>query len=596
MKYINKNNLIFGVILIVAAIFRFLYLGSIPVSIAHDEIDNIIQAQSVIFTGNDISGKWSPFDFLPTPTLMGELAPMINVFALILLPQTLFSYRFTSAFLSVVFLIILYIFLKKLKVSDNVSLSITALLVISPWHIIFSRTALEQPASLFFYVLSWIFLSNIFNSSKNKQKQILNIVAFILSYAIGFFTYHGYKFSMPIMTGLVALYFSNVLKVKNNLKVFLLIMVFMGSLYGHVLLKKEHYAQRSVEIIFSDTDRFTKSIDIERRISLAPESIKPIFSNKLLSLGQAIVDKYLFMLSPELLIEHGENNGAFALWTIGYIYLLFAPLIILGLFAIYRSKQSHEILLLALLFLSPLASVIHMNNSFAFRSGIFFVFINIIMGYGLVEFMNFVNKSFAKYRYLSFTIFGLLTVVSILHFCYLYFFVSPINNSSSYFFTERITVEYVRRNSDASILIVDSQPRYIYSGYILNKGDITKTDILSFNNQYSSTEDDTYNYHNLTVTRRCPDDISTFDTVIVGRLSLDDPTGCEAVRNLISLPSTIVSQVLSPKDSGLDRYIIGDNFCSKYELLTYIHPTSISQLSLAKLTDQQFCETWIAKQ
>lgn len=590
----NMKNLI--IIFLVSIFFRFLYLDVIPVSLAHDEIDNIIQAQSVRHTGSDISGTWHPLNFLPTPTLMGELAPLINVPMLSILPQSIFASRATSALLSSIYPIILVIFLIKIGVSRRVATVSALLLTISPWHIIFSRTALEQPASLFFYTSSWIFLINLFKYKKINYSFIFQSLLFIIFYTFGFFTYHGFKFSMPILTGIIIAYLTWFNNFVYKWPKFTVTSVFIASLFVHVLLNQSLYSSRSVELIFKDTEKFSENINFERRVSIAPDFMKQIFSNKYISLAQAIGDKYLYTISPDLLFQHGENNGMFALWTIGYFYLFSLPLILIGFMSILRTRSKEQLLILALLALSPTASIIHTNNSYAFRSAIYFVLLNIILAYGCLEAYGYVSNSLSRYKAYIFGGFTIIILLSVAHFSYLYFFVSPVNNSNSYFFGERLMSQYINLSHSNKILVIDPQPRYIYSSLVLSRSKVSKEVMASFNKQYSSVETDIYSSGNITIMRDCPENIEIYDTIITIRSNLEDTTRCGSVRNRMSLSNIERSGFVTTKDSGLERIIIGDKLCSGIALRRYVHPTSISDFKLNNLTREQFCTTWVVKQ
>ena len=164
-------KLSYFLLFIFALIPRMYALGTIPSALSHDEVDVIIQAHSIRLTGRDLSGKWSPFTLLPNDGLMAELSPIINLPALTLLPNTLFTAHFTTALLGSLYPILIVILLTSWGLNKKASWISGILLALSPWHLLFSRTSLEQPASLFFYTLSWILLATIF-STKNKPSKM----------------------------------------------------------------------------------------------------------------------------------------------------------------------------------------------------------------------------------------------------------------------------------------------------------------------------------------------------------------------------------------------------------------------------------------
>lgn len=582
-------------ILAVSVLFRFLYLGVIPVSLSHDETDSIIQAHSVIQTGTDIAGTWSPLSFLPNSGVMAELAPLIHAPALTLLPNSLFTAHLTDALLGSFFPLLIFYWLTLLKTKRNVALTAAALLSISPWHIIFSRTALEASASLFFYLCSWVFLTKL-TADKNAKNPVLNLVLFIIFYILGFFTYHGSKFSMPLLTGLIILwrYFTATGKQVKKLLVISLIVVLLLLIRTVVFSNK--YASRNSELLLFNTDKYEESINLDRRQSLAPPGLRQLYSNKPIKLIQELRDKYLAAVDLDLLFLHGETNGAFSLWKVGYLYLIFLPFLLIGLAKMITSHKPEQLLLLVLLVLSPIASVLHVNNSLAFRSGIYFVLLNIVTAYGIVSTSQFLSTLNPKVRGVLYTLFSIVLAISISYFSYTYFYISPVTNANSYFYSDRLIANYIRLAPNNKTLIITTQPRYLKSAVILANSNVTKEDILSFNSSYSPVEADEYLSDSLTIVRSCPMDVSReYDTVILETNAFDKLKDCAPVSKLLQNEQNNLVYLVAIQDSGEQYKIIGDNLCKDYSLMKYVHPTSLSDYKLERMNAAQFCQTWVVR-
>lgn len=586
-------------ILLVAIFFRFLYLGVIPVSLAHDETDNIIQAHSYIQTGRDIVGTWRPLELLPNSGVMAELGPMINATSLSLLENNLFTARFTTALLSSIFPLLVLYWLTLVGVASSVATVTAWILAISPWHILFSRTVLEQPTSLFFYFLSWIFLSQLLQPKKRPLSHtILHTLFFTLFYGIGFFTYHGYKFSLPIFTGILICwhYLVNIRKPARWLLIIPSLIVV--GLILRTFVYSSHYASRGSELLFSNTAQYEKQINEDRRQSLAPELLKSIYSNKPLKLMQDIRNKYMGAINPDLLFIHGESNGVFSTWQTGYLYLITLPFLLTGIgYLILRHKRDH-LLILTLLVVSPIASIIHVNNTLAFRSGIYFVFLNIVTAYGLVYAAKLVESWSRTLRYLSYTVFAVTLACSLSYFCYIYFYVFPVTNAGAYFFGDRLVANYVRLTPRSKILLIVNQPRYQYAAITLTSSNISKADIDSFENSYSPSDLDEYRRDNLTVVKNCRgltgDD---YDTVIIAKNILGDQGDCEPLNKLkLSSPTISTASFVSPLDSGEEYQIVGDDLCKNYQLSTYVHPSSLMHFKLEQMTQAEFCTKWVVQQ
>ncbi|TXH06996.1 MAG: phospholipid carrier-dependent glycosyltransferase, partial [Candidatus Moraniibacteriota bacterium] len=242
-------------LLAISLVPRFVSLSTVPTSLSHDEVDLIIQAHSVRLTGKDLSGSWSPLSLLPNAAIMAELGPVINLPALSLLPNSLFSAHVTTAILGSCYPLLIVLLLFSWGVSKQVACLSGFMLALSPWHLLFSRTTLEQPTSLFFYTLSWIFLSKIFSKNKNLKVFLLSTFSFIIFYLIGFYTYHGYKFALPLLTVFVAIF--NYFKSTNpkKTKILAVVLILIASLYLRTYLNQSSYVGRQSEIIFLDQSR-----------------------------------------------------------------------------------------------------------------------------------------------------------------------------------------------------------------------------------------------------------------------------------------------------------------------------------------------------
>jgi hypothetical protein len=583
-------------ILAVSVFFRFLYLGVIPVSLSHDETDSIIQAHAVIQTGRDIVGSWSPFSLLPNSGVMAELAPLIHVPALLILPNSLFSAHFTNALLGSFLPLLVWYWLSLLKTKRRVALFAAVLLAVSPWHIIFSRTALEASTSLFLYFGSWIFLTKLSVEKYRPKTSLISLLLFILLYGLGYFTYHGYKFSLPLLTGIIILWQYKGLVNKNIKRLLLFSAFFIFVLIARTVIYSDQYVSRNSELIFFNTVKYQDSINLDRRQSLAPRALRYLYSNKPVKLLEQLRDKYLDVANLDMLYIHGEANGAFSLWKVGYLYLLTLPFLLLGLAEMLTSGNKTQLLILTLLLISPVASVIHVNNSLVFRSGIYFILLNIVTAYGLVSAYEYVSTFKPKLKWSLYAVFVVISLVQVVHFSYVYFYVFPVANANSYFFSDRIIGNYLRLSTDSKTLIIATQPRYLKSASVLVNRDMTKDHITGFNSSYSPIEADIYQSSQLTIMRDCPKgDEELYDTVILEVNSLDSLKECAPVKRLLADPQLSTASIVSVVDSGDQYKILGDRLCNDYNLSQYVHPDSLSDFKLEQMDATKFCQTWIVR-
>lgn len=572
-------------ILFLSLLPRLYSLGTIPTSLAHDEVDMIIQAHSLRLTGTDLSGTWSPWSLLPNDAVMAELGPAVNLPTLSLLPNSLFAAHATSALLSSLYPLVLVLVLLSLGFSRRLSWFLGYALALSPWHILFSRTSLEQPTSLFFYTLSWLSLSTLFKA-KNKKSILLSTFTFLTFYSIGFYTYHGYKFALPLLTVILSLYHSY--RQKRYLPL-LIVALITGGLYLRIMANPSSYLSRGGEIAFLDKSRFSQVVDYDRRLSLLPDSLTQVFSNKPQAIVSLAVDKYLSVFSPDQLFTKGEKNGVFSTGRTGYLYLFLAPFVVIGFASLVTSGKSRDLLLLVLFLLSPLATVLHTNTSFAFRSAIFVVLLTVLSAKG-------VEVLAVRYSRLKVTLIAAaLTLLSAAHFGYVYFGLYPVESSRAYFFGDRTLGTYLSHRSSERILVIDPQPRYIMSYLVLTNPDITREVIAPLIGRYDvGEENNIYTLGSLTIRRDCPATLTeSYDTVIVDFTLVEGLDQCPPLLALQVNNQLSVRKIVDPLDSGVIKYLYNDKICDDLTLSPYLSLDKVKDFGLEKMSRVQFCSRWI---
>lgn len=583
-----KRLLPYLLLFALATLPRFFSLNVIPTSLSHDEVDLIIQAHSVRLTGTDLSGSWNPWSLLPNDAVMAELAPVINLPALSILPNTLFAAHATTALLGSLYPLLIVILLISWGMSHRVAWLTGFLLALSPWHILFSRTTLEQPTSLFFYTLSWIFLSKLFDRSKSNWHFLISVFGFLITYPIGFYTYHGFKFVLPIMTAVLALY--SFMRSSSKYKIPLLILagLTISGLYLRIYINSTSYSSRQSEIIFMDQARFTKAVDSDRRTSLLPDRLNQFFSNKPIEMLKLATEKYLSTISPEQLFMKGEKNGVFSTGRTGYLYLFLLPFVLIGIASMIMSGKRAELFALVLLFISPLATVIHQNGSFAFRSAIFIVLITMVAAIGIEA----LNTRYPKLR-LSLVAVAL-TAISFVYFSFVYLGYYPVESSRPYFFGDRVLSTHLSHRSDERILVIDPQPRYVMSYLVLTNKDVNLDNLKPMINKFSvGEENNEYQLGNLTIRRDCPTTLQPdYDTVIADFTLVEGLDKCAPLMNL-SESKMPVHKIVDPKDSGVIKYIYGDRICEGSALSRYLTLTGTSSFALDEMSRVQFCSSWI---
>ena len=146
-----------GILILIFAlgfVIRFYHLGKAPTGLFIDEAALGYNAYSILKTGKDEFGKSWPIVFrsvsdFKAPVYIYLVVPLIPMFDL-----TSFTVRLPSFIFSFLTLPLLYLLTTKLSNKYKIALPLLAvlLLAISPWHVLFGRTAYETSVALFFYL------------------------------------------------------------------------------------------------------------------------------------------------------------------------------------------------------------------------------------------------------------------------------------------------------------------------------------------------------------------------------------------------------------------------------------------------------------
>ncbi len=230
MKKLLKNkNLLFvvvaGLILALAFFVRIYNLDSVPKGFHIDEAIIADNANSILKTGKDTNGNFLPLqteqfgDYNPTGYSYLDILP-IKLFGM-----TIFAARIVAVVMGVLavfsVMVLAYAFFESRKISILASL----LFALSPWDIMFSRTAEETGVSIFFMVLGFGLL--LLGVKREKIKYILFSTLLLF---ISYFMYFTPRLFVPLMflAFLLPIKFWISKRKKLFTKVFVLCFIFLG--------------------------------------------------------------------------------------------------------------------------------------------------------------------------------------------------------------------------------------------------------------------------------------------------------------------------------------------------------------------------------
>ena len=195
-----------SVIVVIAAVIRFIAITSIPPSLDWDEASVGYDAYSILQTGKDQWGKIFPIVFQS----FGEFKYPIHIYFTALTTWIFgygtFSVRVGSAFFGVINIVLLFFLVWILTKSKTVAFTASLLMAFSPWAIQFSRVNWETNFGLFFFFLGIIYFF------KGLEKKRWFIPLSFLLFGIDLFTYNAAKVFIPLFVfALVVIYWKDLL-------------------------------------------------------------------------------------------------------------------------------------------------------------------------------------------------------------------------------------------------------------------------------------------------------------------------------------------------------------------------------------------------
>ena len=399
MRY--QKLLLIGIILL-ASILRLYLLGSAPVSLFGDEVDAGYNAFSLLKTGKDYNGNPWPIyseslgDFRPT-AYMYTLIPGIVLFGL-----NNFSVRIIPALLGIINIYLIYLLIKQaislvkknqlpFIIRFNFPLLTALLLTITPWHIHFSRVAIEQTLYL------TLLLLGTYAILKTLHHPNWGIIAGCF-FALATYTYHAAKLFSPLLFfTLILVYRQPLFKLpKKQLLLggltFVLILVPLISdfFYGSG-------QNRFNSLTWYNHPKLIEEINYSRgQITHLVSPLPRLFQNKLITYAQYWSKNYLMAFSLEYLFISGDaQQPRHSLPGFGLFYWWMLPFFLSGIYICWQNKSLRFIkLILFWLVLAPLPSSLTIDGGqHAIRHFSMVVPIIIIISMGFLYIYHLIKNS-----------------------------------------------------------------------------------------------------------------------------------------------------------------------------------------------------------
>lgn len=567
-----KANFFLILVVLLAAILRFLYLDRIPTGIGGDEMTYLITAKALALTGSDVTGTWNPLSIIffryPLGETQAELlyflyAPIVGFFNF-----SLFSARFINAILGTLSVIPLYFIAKKL-INKQVGVFAAFIFAINPWQIYISRTAYELTPAVFFFLTG---LSLVFSK---RSRIYYSIPAFFLA----FYSYIGTKlifFPIAAIAIFYGYFFYNKKQFKKQYLTVLAACLFLV-LFFLISLKLSPQSSRMGELLSPNSPLVVNQVNTARKNSIQTP-LTNIFENKLSVTKQIMATKLFKSISSEYLFVYGDNF--FSIYRHGIFYYADALFLFLGVLFIFARKRAVFVFLTFLGLIGILPQLLHGNNTDNFTPHIImlFPFLIIFIAAGLGETTQFIKKRW--YFLASIMAIFLIYFFSVLNFFNIYFFQHSLKG---YFdFPIRIISRYaVLTDNKEQITVFSTRSSDLFKKYLFYTNNYNRQTAALVKELVLKKE---YKLNNI-LFASCDRSIDFGKFKGVAIYDVECGQLIKEAKNYLTISRL--------SDGGRVFRIYNDKTCRDAKLNAYPQNITLDSLVVENLSKKSFCEAYI---
>ncbi len=468
MKKIFNWKIALLLIILLAAFLRLWQLGNVPYGVPDDEAAYVYNAYSIWHTGKDILGNFMPLSFNAhssmSPIVVYLTAPFVGI-----LDISPFSGRLASALLAIGSVILLFFISDVIFKNKKVAVLSALVFAISPWALQIARGAVpDVNFSLFFLLLGiYVFIKNVYTK---------NFLWSLIPFAVAFYSYHATKvFFVFLIVALIFVFRRELLNKKKQGGIFVAACILI--LLSFLIVIKTQAVTRQGDVSLLNDPKASIAVNSERTYSLAPQFLRPVFSNKPLYFLRTMRESYFKVFSTEYLFLSGETGNSSQIVNIffrGELYIIELPLLLIGIYFLLRSKDRlFRNFLFAWILISPLPSTFTVDKNFVDRDVMLLPALMLLVSYGLYFLLVkiFSYKKIYKYFILAGLILAYMCLFS--SYFYQYYFRWPLYGAEGWGTSYRDLTDYVnvKKSEYKNIYISSSGQTYLIKYAIYNKID-----------------------------------------------------------------------------------------------------------------------------
>lgn len=389
-----------AIILILALLlgfgFRFYKLGVSPAGVYVDEASLGYNAYSILKTGKDEFGKTLPVMFRSFTTFQSPAYSYLSIPLVYFLGLNPLSVRLPSAIFGFLTIPLLYLLIKKLASPySNLLPSLSAFfLAISPWHILYSRTAYETNVALFFLMLA-VYL---FYTSLEKPWIMLSSSLF---FAVSMMSYRAEIFVVPLL--IIILLVDNRKKIFNDPKKYLFPLLISTIIGFSILLPTIKISGTAgFKARTSTLNIFSESLQRPWGYEENLNSYSKFLNNHQILATREFFSLYTSYFSPRYIFSLGDSGPRKPYPDLATFFVWQFPLYLLGLYFLIKNKTLGSLrnFVFGLLLLSPIPASLTRDPYSTIRSLPMVVPLVVIVSFGLIKILELIPPLFNKLKYL----------------------------------------------------------------------------------------------------------------------------------------------------------------------------------------------------
>jgi 4-amino-4-deoxy-L-arabinose transferase-like glycosyltransferase len=446
----TKNWLFLLLILIVALFFRVYKITKVPPSLNWDEVSIGYNAYSILKTGKDEWGKTLPLHFesygeYKLPLQIYASIPAIAIFGL-----NPFGVRVTPAIYGVLTVLFFYFFVLELIKDRRIALVSSLLLAISPWHIQLTRASFESSFSLMWVILGgWMFLRGV-----NRQKIKYFVLSAVL-FGISVYTYNAARVFSPLFLFFISVFYFVKRKISFK-QLFFSFAVFAMLLLPLIpfVLSGEAAARYKLVSITTEAGLIPR-INERRGLSKLPKPLPRLIHNKVTYITYYFVNNFVSHFSPNFLFIKGASHRQHSVQGMGELYVFQAPLLLLGLYFLFRKIDLKGInwFIFSWLIISLIpVSTTRDSIPNALRTIIANPIFQVISAVGFIYFWDSLKGK--KQKQILGIFLALMVTIEVFRFSDLLFKKYSLNYSRDWQYGYKEAVDYIKSNSDRYDMVV----------------------------------------------------------------------------------------------------------------------------------------------